>query len=220
MPRRRATSAEGGGAIVPHTHARSRQGAGGRRRHEEERALDWVAKRAGVVQTGQTALANLDAPPPRWAHELAQELERDNVARCQLAFTKQGTGYVPPLHEPWRQTTDVIQRERDRLVWHLMAVATARDHQLAELGQKAATERTRAGLGRFDPVPARRLGAMLMVMRHARRRHPEPVRPRLLPLAPGAPHRLHTVRMELAQRLHCMTTPSPSSADQVSRAPR
>lgn len=187
--------------MVPHTHPRSRPGSGSRRRHEQERALDLLAKQAGVVEAGHSALANVDAPPPRWAKELAARLEAENEAYRQTAVCGRAAGYIPPIRLPWTLTSSILQRERDRLAKHLMDTAQVRTRRQNHVREVAAAERGKVGRSRFEPIPSHRLGVMLRAVHSAEHVYPDPPKPRILPLGPHDRRHLDTVGWDLVQAL-------------------
>ena len=126
-------------------------------------------------------------PWPAWAHQLAQELERDNAAGRESALGAPTAGnagrYVPPVHEPYVETAALLQFERDRLAVHRLDVAAAERVREARLRQAAAHERARVGVGQSEPVPLCRLGVMLAVEQATWRKHPAPQPVDVLPLS-------------------------------------
>lgn len=175
----------------------------------EERSRNLIARQESRMARSQRLDDQVGHPWPAWAHQLARELERDNAAGRESALGAPTAGnagrYVPPVHEPYMETAALLQFERDRLALHRLDVAVAERVREARLRQAAAHERARVGAGRSEPVPLRRLGVMLAVEQAARRKHPVPPAPDVLPMTPRARQSLDRVQERVDRLLPVAT---------------
>jgi hypothetical protein len=175
----------------------------------DERSRNLIARQESRMARSQRLDDQVGHPWPAWAHQLAQELERDNAAGRESALGAPTAGnagrYVPPVHEPYVETAALLQFERDRLAVHRLDVAVAEREREARLRQAAAHERARVGAGRSEPVPLRRLGVMLAVEQAAWRKHPAPGAPDVLPLSFGTRRGLDHIKERVDRLLTAAT---------------
>jgi hypothetical protein len=194
---------------MPHTHSHA-----SRARHNAERARTLAAKRL-LTQHDCSPTANLDAPPPRWAGELAQRIQYEDDARREIAAREQGGGYVPPGRQPWTETAALLQRERERLAAHLVEAAKAETAREAHVHEAARFQRTTEAarpetvetrpngttVHRSQPAPADHLTRMVTAGQQAHRLHPNPADTGVLPLSPRSRVPLERVQEQAAERL-------------------